>query len=128
MKINAITFFENLLGLILAVFILFKILPNPQISRQMNQPVYIVLYLVFTVLLFVTLNPIVGFLFLIYGYQLLLEGKQENRRNDDLKQLNPEKDMDLEEVLIQNSDFARIKNQHEDQVTRVQPILEKMKV
>lgn len=128
MKIKSITFFENILGLILAVFILFKILPNTNICRQMNQPVYIVLYLVFTVILFVTLNPIVGFLFLIYGYQLIMEGKKENKRNENLKQLNPEKDVELEEVVIQNSDFARIKNKDEDQVTRVTPVLEKIKM
>jgi len=94
----------------------------------MNQPVYIVLYLVFTVLLFVTLNPIVGFLFLIYGYQLIMKGKEESKRNEHLQKLNPDKNPDLEEIVIQNSDFARIKNQDEDQETRVKPVLEKITI
>jgi predicted membrane protein len=126
MKVNTITLLENTIGLILAIFIVFQLLPNIEVCRKMNQPVYIVLYLVFTVILFVTLNPIVGFLFLVYGYQLISRGKQESKRNETLKQLNPEKDADLEEIVIQNSDFARIKNQDEDQVTRVKPILEKI--
>jgi len=126
MKVNTITLLENTIGLILAIFIVFQLLPNIEVCRKMNQPVYIILYLVFTVILFVTLNPIVGFLFLVYGYQLISRGKQESKRNETLKQLNPDKDVDLEEIVIQNSDFARIKNQDEDQVTRVKPILEKI--
>ncbi len=128
MKINTITLLENIVGLILAIFILFKILPNTTLCRQMNQPVYIVLYLVFTVLLFITLNPVVGFLFLIYGYLLIMKGKEESKRNEHLQKLNPDKDPDLEEIVIQNSDFARIKNQDEDKETRVKPILEKMTI
>ena len=126
MKVNTITLLENTMGLILAIFIVFQLLPNIDICRKMNQPVYIVLYLVFTVILFVTLNPIVGFLFLVYGYQLISKGKQESKRNETLKKLNPAKEADLEEIVIQNSDFARIKNQDEDQVTRVKPVLEKI--
>lgn len=126
MKINTITLLENIVGVILAVFIVFKILPNTNLCRQMNQPVYIVLYLVFTVILFITLNPIIGFLFLIYGYQLIMKGKEESKRNVHLQQLNPEKATDLEEIVIQNSDFARIKHKDEDQDTRVKPVLEKM--
>ena len=127
MKINAITFFENILGVILAVFIIFKILPNPSICQSMNQPVYIILYLVFTVILFATLNPIVGFLFLIYGYQLLMEGKHDSKRSKQIQQLNQEKEVGLEEIVIQNSDFARIKRKDEDSTTTVSPILEKIK-
>ncbi len=126
MKIKTITLLENTMGLILAIFIVFQLLPNIEVCRKMNQPVYILLYLVFTVILFVTLNPIVGFLFLVYGYQLISKGKQESKRNETLKQLNPKKEADLEEIVIQNSDFARIKNQDEDQVTRVKPVLEKI--
>ena len=128
MKINTITLLENILGLILAIFIVFKILPNTNLCRQMNQPVYIVIYLVFTVLLFLTLNPVIGFLFLIYGYQLITNGKDDSKRNDHLRQLNPVKSADLEEIVIQSSDFARIKHQDEDQDTRVKPLLEKIKI
>ena len=128
MQITTVMICENILGIILAVFIIFKILPDTSVSRQMNQPVYIILSLVFTVILFATLNPIVGFLFLIYIYQVIIHGKEESKRNEHLKQLNPEKDVELEEVVIQNSSFARIKNKDEDQSSSVKPLLEKIKI
>jgi predicted membrane protein len=126
MKINAMTFFENILGVILAIFIIFKILPTPEICREFNEPLYIVLYLVFTLILFVTLNPIIGFLFLIYGYQLILEGKSGNQRTKILQDLNPEREVGLEEVVIHNSEFSRIKRKDEDSNTTVKPMLEKI--
>ncbi len=117
-----------MLGLILAGFILFKIFPNTDTCRKMNQPVFVILLLVFTVLLFMTVNPIVGFLFLIYAYQMMEKGRDGTKRNEQLKKLNPEKDPDLEEIVIQNSAFARIKNKDEDQDSHVKPILEKIKI
>ena len=128
MKITTITIFENILGIILAVFIIFKIFPNTSVSRQMNNPVYVILFLVFLVILFLTLNPIIGLLFLIYGYQVLMNGRSDPtyKRNEEIRKMNPEKEMDLEEIVIQSSNFTRIKNKDEDQDTRVQPILEKV--
>jgi hypothetical protein len=130
MKIENITVFENILGVILAAFIIFQVLPSADVCKKLNEPVYIILGLVFIVLLFLTLNPIIGVLFLIYFYQLLLKGKQEYsyKKEQTLKSLNPEKDAELEEIVIHNSNFARIKNKDEDQDTRVVPILEKLKV
>lgn len=130
MKIKTITIFENILGIILAVFIIFKILPNTSVSRELNHPVYVILFLVFVVILFLTLNPIVGILFLVYGYQLLMNGMSDPtyKRQQEIVKMNPEKNVELEEVIIQNSSFARIKNKDEDQSTRVQPILEKVTI
>jgi predicted membrane protein len=128
MKITTVMIFENILGIILAVFIIFKIFPNTTVSREMNNPVYVILFLVFLVILFLTLNPIIGLLFLIYGYQLLMNGRSDPTyiRNEEIRKMNPEKDMDLEEIVIQSSNFTRIKNKDEDQDTKVQPILEKV--
>jgi predicted membrane protein len=130
MKIENITVFENILGVILAAFIVFQVLPNSSVCRTLNEPVYIILGLVFVILLFLTLNPIIGILFLIYFYQLLMKGKQDHtyKKNRKLKALNPEKDSELEEIVIQNSNFARIKNKGEDEETNVLPILEKLKI
>ena len=130
MKITTITIFENILGIILAVFIIFKILPNTSVSRELNHPVYVILFLVFVVILFLTLNPIVGILFLVYGYQLLMNGQSDPtyKRQQEMVKMNPEKNVELEEVIIQNSSFARIKNKDEGQTTRVQPILEKVTI
>jgi predicted membrane protein len=130
MKVENITIFENILGVILAAFIIFQILPSVDVCKQLNEPLYILLGLVFIVLLFLTLNPIIGVLFLIYGYQILMKARQDYtyKKEHKLKSLNPEKDIELEEIVIQNSNFARIKNKDEDQETRVMPILEKLKV
>jgi predicted membrane protein len=130
MKITTVTIFENILGLILAVFIIFKILPNTSVSREMNNPVYVILFLVFLVILFLTLNPIIGILFLIYGYLLLINGRIDpvHKKQEIMKKMNPEKNSELEEVIIQSSNFTRIKNKDEDKDTRVEPILEKVKV
>ena len=77
MKIASITVFENILGVILAAFIVFQVVPSSDVCRKLNEPIYIIIGLVFVVLMFITLNPIVGILFLIYFYQLLLHGKQD---------------------------------------------------
>ena len=122
-----ITIIENILGLILAIFIVFKILPNKQTCRELNQPVYIILFLVFLVILFGSLNPIVGILMLFYGYIVLVHGKKEDdKRNQTLQEMNQAPDTELEESVIQSSEFSRIKNHFEDQMTRVQPVLEKL--
>lgn len=128
MKIKTIHVFENILGLILALFIIFQVLPSNDVCKKMNEPLYIILGLVFVVLIFLTLNPIIGILFLIYFYQLLLKGKENcsYKRNQALKSINTEKEVELEEVVIHNSNFARIKNKDEDNETRVSPILEKL--
>ena len=128
MKITTVMIFENILGIILAVFIIFKIFPNTSVSRQMNNPVYVILFLVFLVILFLTLNPIIGLLFLIYGYQVLMNGRSDPtyKRNEEIRKMNPEKEMNLEEIVIDSSNFTRIKNKDEDQDTHVQPILEKV--
>ena len=130
MNISTITIFENILGVILAIFIIFKILPNASVSRELNHPVYVLLFLVFLVILFLTLNPIIGILFLIYGYQLLINGRNDQtyKRNQAIHKMNPERQIELEEVVIQSSNFARIKNKDEEGMTRVQPILEKVKI
>jgi len=130
MKIESITVFENIVGLILAVFIIFQITPSTHVCKEFNKPVYILLALVFIVVLFLTLHPIIGILFLIYFYQLLIHGKQDSvyKKNQTMKSLNPEKEIELEEVVIHNSNFARIKNKDEDQDTKVVPVLEKLMV
>lgn len=130
MKVESITVFENILGVILAAFIIFQVLPTADVCKQFNQPVFILLGLVFIVILFLTLNPIIGILFLIYFYQLVSKAKEDYsyKKNHTLKSLNPEKEVELEETIIHNSNFARIKNKDEDQESNVLPILEKLRV
>lgn len=126
---KGVTIFENIIGILVALMILFQILPSRQTSRELNNPAYIIAFLIFLVAVFSVLNPAIGLLLLIYGYQVLVQGKKEDDdRNKQLAELNPEREVELEERVIQNTDFTRIKNQYQDQATRVTPIVEKLSI
>lgn len=126
---KGVTIFENIIGILVALMILFQILPSRQTSRELNNPAYIIAFLIFLVAVFSVLNPAIGILLLIYGYQILVHGKKEDDvRNKQLAELNPEREVELEERVIQNTDFTRIKNQYQDQATRVSPIIEKLRI
>ena len=126
---KGVTIFENIIGILVALMILFQILPSAQTSRELNNPAYIIAFLIFLVAVFSVLNPAIGLLLLIYGYQVLVQGKKhDDDRNKQLAELNPEREVELEERVIQNTDFTRIKNQYQDQATRVSPIIEKLRV
>jgi predicted membrane protein len=126
---KGVTIFENIIGILVALMILFQILPSRQTCRELNNPAYIIAFLIFLVAVFSVLNPAIGLLLLIYGYQVLVHGKKEDDvRNKQLVELNPEREVELEERVIQNTDFTRIKNQYQDQATRVTPIVEKLVV
>lgn len=68
-KKNSLMTYENLLGLILAILIVFDLKLERNIAHVINSPVGIVLSLVLLIVLFVFLNPIIGLLFLIYIYE-----------------------------------------------------------
>ncbi len=126
---KGVTIFENIIGILVALMIIFQILPSRQTSRELNNPAYIIAFLIFLVAVFSVLNPAIGLLLLIYGYQILVQGKKhDDDRNKQLAELNPEREVELEERVIQNTDFTRIKNQYQDQATRVTPIVEKLVV
>ena len=126
---KGVTIFENIIGILVALMILFQILPSVQTSRELNNPAYIIAFLIFLVAVFSVLNPAIGLLLLIYGYQILVQGKKhDDDRNKQLAELNPEREVELEERVIQNTDFTRIKNQYQDKATRVTPIIEKLRV
>ena len=69
MALNSLLSFENLLGLVLAVLIVFDLKMERSIANMINTPVGLVLSLVLLVVIFVVMNPIVGLLFLIYLYE-----------------------------------------------------------
>ena len=60
---------ENLIGLLLAILILFDVKMNMKMTQFVNSPLGIVLCIIITISLFVFLHPILGFLFLIYLYE-----------------------------------------------------------
>ena len=69
MKKNNLLSLENIVGLLLAILIVFDLKVERNIANVINSPVGIVLSLVLVIILFIFMNPIVGLLFLIYVYE-----------------------------------------------------------
>ena len=61
--------FDNILGLILAVLIVFDLKVENDLKQVLNSPAGMILSLALLVLIFIFMNPIVGLLFLIYLYE-----------------------------------------------------------
>lgn len=126
-KVGTLFNLDNAVGLILAFLILLQIEPPLWWINQLNQPLSIVALLGVTLFLFLTMNPLVGLLFMIYIYELLRQSMSvDQARNDELARMNPRKPMSVEEYVIERSDYSRIKNQNENNDSEVEPILEKL--
>ncbi len=124
---------ENVLGLILAGLIIFQILPGLSFANMINNPIGIVISLILVVILFALMNPIVGFLMLIYLYEIIQSSNsytknlQPIHRNNELKQLNKAiQERQLEEDLIRT--MAPIKNEFQGNNVSFDPVLEKIKL
>lgn len=126
-KVDTLFNLDNAVGLILAFLILLQIEPPLWWINQLNQPLSIVALLGVTLFLFLTMNPVVGLLFMIYIYELLRQTMSvDQARNDELARMNPRNPMSVEEYVIERSDYSRIKNQNENNNSEVEPILEKL--
>lgn len=68
-KKNNLLSLENIVGLLLAILIVFDLKLERNIANVINSPVGIVLSLVLVIVLFIFMNPIIGLLFLIYVYE-----------------------------------------------------------
>lgn len=126
-KVGTLFNLDNAVGLILAFLILLQIEPPLWWVNQLNQPLSILALLGITLFLFLTMNPVVGLLFMIYIYELLRQNMwADQARNDELARMNPRNPMSVEEYIIEKSDYSRIKNQNENNDSEVEPILEKL--
>ena len=126
-KVGTLFNLDNAVGLILAFLILLQIEPPLWWVNQLNQPLSILALLGVTLFLFLTMNPVVGLLFMIYIYELLRQSMSvDQARNDELARMNPRNPMSVEEYVIERSDYSRIKNQNENKDSEVEPILEKL--
>ena len=126
-KVGTLFNLDNAVGLILAFLILLQIEPPLWWVNQLNQPLSILALLGVTLFLFLTMNPLVGLLFMIYIYELLRQSMSvDQARNDELARMNPRNPMSVEEYVIERSDYYRIKNQNENNDSEVEPILEKL--
>jgi hypothetical protein len=126
-KVGSLFNIDNAIGFILACLILLQVEPPLWVVNQLNQPFSIIALLGVTLFLFITMNPVVGLLFMIYVYELLRHTISVDQvRNNELARMNPPTPMSVEEYVIENSDYSRIKNQNENNDSEVEPIMEKL--
>lgn len=114
---------DNIIGVLLAVLIIFDLKIERPIINLINTPIGIIFSLIFVIILFIYLNPIIGILFLIYIFINLKEAKKTTKNNI-LQDLNPPQEMQVEEEVILIN--APIKNQNKGNNVSFQPIVEKL--
>ena len=118
---------ETLIALILAILILFDIKIERQMRELINTPIGIVVSLLFTIILFISMHPIIGILFIIYLYDTIIRTKNpmdQTHKNNTLNLLNSDlNEIQVEEEII--NDNAPIINKNKDNNVSYKPFLEK---
>ena len=66
---NKLLTLENAFGLLLAFLIVFDIKAEKGIANLVNSPLGMVMSLIIMIVIFVSMNPIVGLLYVIYLYE-----------------------------------------------------------
>ena len=94
------------------------------ILNLINSPIGIIFSIIFIIIIFICLNPIIGVLFLIYLFINIKEARNPNRNNV-LQNLNPPQEMQVEEEIIFVN--APIKNQNKGNNVSFQPMIEILK-
>ena len=116
---------DNIIGVLLAILIIFDLKIERPIINVINTPIGIIFSLLFIVILFICLNPIVGVLFLIYLYITIKEARNPSRIKE-LENLNPPQEFQVEEEVILLN--APIKNQNKGNNVSFQGIVETLTV
>jgi len=114
---------DNIIGVLLAILIIFDLKIERPIINLINTPIGMIFSLIFVIILFIYLNPIIGILFLIYIFINIKEAKKTSKNNI-LQDLNPPLEIQVEEEIILNN--APIKNQNKGNAVSFQPIVEKL--
>jgi predicted membrane protein len=112
---------DNIVGVLLAILILFNLKIERPIIDLMNTPIGLIFSLIFAIILFICLNPIIGILFLIYLFINIKEARKFTRENV-LEKMNPPQQMQVEEEVILIK--APIKNQNQGNSVSFQPVTE----
>jgi len=116
---------DNVIGVLLLILILFDLKIERPIINLLNTPIGIIFSLIFIIIFFISFNPIIGILFLIYFFMNIKEAQTPNRNNN-LQNLNPSKDMQVEEEIILIN--APIKNQNMGRNVSFEPVVEILEV
>jgi len=116
---------DNIIGILLAVLILFDLQIEKPIINMINTPIGLIFTFIFIIILFICLNPIIGILFLIYLF-IMFKDIMNPTKSSILKQMNPPQIMQVEEEVILSN--APIKNQNKGNNVSFQPIVETLVV
>lgn len=112
---------DNIIGVLLAVLIIFDLQIEKPIINTIKTPIGMIFTVIFAIILFVCLNPIIGILFLIYLFMNFKDSVNPTK-NTILSQLNPPKEIEVEEEIIFMN--APIKNQNKGNNVSFQPIVD----
>jgi predicted membrane protein len=112
---------DNIIGVLLAVLIIFDLQIEKPIINTIKTPIGMIFTVVFAIILFVCLNPIIGILFLIYLFMNFKDSINPTK-NTILSQLNPPKEVQVEEEIIFMN--APIKNQNKGNNVSFHPIVD----
>lgn len=122
-KYSGIMTLENVIGLLLAILILFDLKIEQPISKLLNTPIGITMSLLIVIIMFYMMNPVVGILFLIYLYKSIKHDTVYSTVNKDkiLKKMNPPPTFEVEEQII--LERAPIKNQNQNNNVSFKPTI-----
>jgi hypothetical protein len=122
-KYSGIMTLENVIGLLLAILILFDLKIEQPISKLLNTPIGITMSLLIVIIMFYMMNPVVGILFLIYLYKSIKYDTVYSTANKDkiLKKMNPPPTFEVEEQII--LERAPIKNQNQNNNVSFKPTI-----
>ena len=123
-KFSGVITLENIIGVLLAILILFDLKIEEPISKLLNTKVGIGMSLLLVLIMFYMLNPVVGILFLIYLYKTIHYDSVYNTVNKDkiMKKMNPPKTFEVEEQII--LERAPIKNQNQNSNVSFKPVMD----
>ena len=112
---------DNIIGVLLAILIIFDLKIEKPIINMINTPIGMIFTFVVIIILFVCLNPIIGILFLIYLF-IMFKDIMNPTKTSILNQMNPPQIMQVEEEVILSN--APIKNQNKGNNVSFQPVVE----
>lgn len=104
LKNNMLTY-ENSLGLLLAILILFDFKFEKDVINVINTPLGLTSSLLVAIILLITMNPVIGILFLIYLYETIkLSDKplMKDKKTINMEKMNPLVSNTVEENVIMN--------------------------
>ena len=122
-KKNNFVNLENVIGLLLAVLIIFDLRLEEPLHNALNTKWGMIFSVIIVLILFGTVNPIIGILFIIYLYQnCSMKNYNEKKKDEILKKLNPPKVMQVEEEVILHR--APIVKQNQNKIVSFTPVQE----